>query len=93
MCLEENPSNWTSSGTRCAPKFDMDWNKISDCATSQEGIDYVVEMAEATENLNPKHICKCSLNALLSSKMILNVMILMGGPLMVPCKRGISDVI
>lgn len=33
----------------------MDWNKISDCATSQEGIDYVVEMAEATENLNPKH--------------------------------------
>lgn len=33
----------------------MDWNAIQSCATSQEGINYVVEMAQATEALQPAH--------------------------------------
>lgn len=33
----------------------MDWNAIKQCSQSEEGVNYVVEMAEATENLKPAH--------------------------------------
>ncbi len=33
----------------------MNWNDIYSCSTSAEGVQYIVEMAEKTEALNPPH--------------------------------------
>ena len=34
----------------------MDWNAIKSCETSSEGVNYLIEMAEATEKLSPPYI-------------------------------------
>lgn len=55
ICLETNSNDWTSQGKKCASQIGIDWNKISSCATSSTGINYEVEMAIATESLQPAH--------------------------------------
>ena len=55
ICLESDSSNWTRSGQRCASQYNMDWNVINTCATSDEGNRYEYEMAVITENLQPPH--------------------------------------
>ena len=48
ICLEENLTDWSSQGEKCATKFEMNWDIINTCSYSQIGINYEVEMAEAT---------------------------------------------
>lgn len=55
ICLESNSSDWTTQGKKCASQLGLDWNAISSCSTSQTGVNYEVEMAVATEKLNPAH--------------------------------------
>jgi len=55
ICLESNPNNWDANGKKCAQTYNLDWNAISQCSKSQEGVKYIVEMAENTEALVPKH--------------------------------------
>ena len=55
ICIEGNTNDWTSQGKKCASQYGMDWDKISSCAKSQQGVDFLVEMAEATEKLQPAH--------------------------------------
>lgn len=55
ICLESNSNDWTTQGKKCASQYNLDWNKIDSCATSQVGVQYLVEMAVATENLVPAH--------------------------------------
>lgn len=53
ICLEEDAPNWTVAGESCAKKYNLDWNKIHTCATSDLGHKYELEMADATESLQP----------------------------------------
>jgi interferon gamma-inducible protein 30 len=55
ICLETNSNDWTAQGKKCAQQLSLDWNAISTCATSSAGVNYLVEMAVATENLVPAH--------------------------------------
>ena len=55
ICLEANTTNWITQGQKCSSQLSLDWNKINNCATSEQGIQYEVEMAKATEALNPAH--------------------------------------
>lgn len=55
ICLEASPNNWDANGRKCAQLYNLDWNAINQCATSQEGVNFIVEMAQKTEALNPPH--------------------------------------
>ena len=45
ICIE-GTSDFIASGKKCASQLNMDWSVIDSCSTSQEGIKYMVEMAE-----------------------------------------------
>lgn len=55
LCLEQNSTNWITQGQKCAGSLSMDWNRINACATGEEGVKYMVELAQATEALVPAH--------------------------------------
>jgi interferon gamma-inducible protein 30 len=42
ICLETNSSDWTAQGKKCSTQLGLDWNKISSCATSSVGVEYLV---------------------------------------------------
>jgi hypothetical protein len=48
ICLEGNTNDWIQSGKNCAKQLNLDWNVIAQCSTSAEGINYEVQMAQAT---------------------------------------------
>jgi interferon gamma-inducible protein 30 len=54
ICLEEGAPNWDTAGAACAAKGGLDWSKITGCASSETGHKYELEMADATESLNPQ---------------------------------------
>lgn len=55
LCLEENTTDFSAQGQRCATKFNLDWNAINTCATGAEGNKYMYDFAVATEKLVPAH--------------------------------------
>lgn len=55
ICLETNANDFVAQGSKCASQLGLDWNKINTCATSDQGVKFLVEMAEVTEALNPPH--------------------------------------
>ena len=42
ICLEANSTDWNSQGIKCANGLSMDWNRISSCSKSEEGVNYLV---------------------------------------------------
>ena len=42
-------------GKKCATQYGLDWEKINSCATSKQGRQYVAEVADATDKLQPAH--------------------------------------
>jgi interferon gamma-inducible protein 30 len=55
ICLEQNNSNWNTSGQQCSTRYGLDWNRIYACSTSSQGNQWENEMAVATEALRPAH--------------------------------------
>jgi interferon gamma-inducible protein 30 len=55
ICLEGDTTDWARSGQKCASQLGLDWNLINTCSKAQEGVNYLVEMAVATEKLVPAH--------------------------------------
>lgn len=55
LCLEDNTTDFSAQGQRCATKLGLDWQAINTCATGTEGNKYMLEYAIATEKLNPAH--------------------------------------
>jgi interferon gamma-inducible protein 30 len=55
LCLEDNTTDFSAQGQRCATKFNLDWNAINTCATGTEGNKYMYDFAVATEKLVPAH--------------------------------------
>lgn len=55
LCLEDNTTDFSAQGQRCAAKYGLDWSTINSCATGSEGNKIMYEMALATEKLNPAH--------------------------------------
>ena len=55
LCLDENTTDFSAQGQRCASRLGLNWNEIDTCAKGSEGNKLMYDIAVATENLNPKH--------------------------------------
>jgi interferon gamma-inducible protein 30 len=55
ICLETNSNDWIGQGKKCASQYGIAWDSVNTCATSEQGIGYVLEMAKVTEALQPAH--------------------------------------
>jgi interferon, gamma-inducible protein 30 len=55
ICLEANSADWTSQSKKCASQYGLDFNAINTCATSKQGRQFVAQIADVTDNLNPVH--------------------------------------
>jgi interferon gamma-inducible protein 30 len=55
LCLEDNTTDFNAQGQRCATKYGLDWNTVSECANGKEGNQIMYEIAVATEKLSPAH--------------------------------------
>ena len=51
----ENSDEPQNSGEQCSTEAGLDWNKINQCLTSDEGDNYVYNMALKTDALQPAH--------------------------------------
>lgn len=55
ICLESNSYDWVAQGKKCSTQYGLDWDNIYACSNSKQGRNFVAEMAEVTEKLQPAH--------------------------------------
>ncbi|CAM6001424.1 unnamed protein product, partial [Sphagnum balticum] len=55
ICLETNSDDWKAQGQKCSTQLGLNWTLINSCATSNEGVNFLVEVAKITEALQPPH--------------------------------------
>jgi interferon, gamma-inducible protein 30 len=55
VCLEGNTEDWNKQSRACAYEFGLDHEAISTCATSKLGRQFMAEIADATDKLEPAH--------------------------------------